>query len=124
MNDRENTLRAARFESPERIPISFGISSGCWNRYPQDALQELMAEHPLLFPGYEETGEEVIPRHAPWRRAEKPYTDSWGCVWQTAEDGITGAVVEHALSDWASFPAHAASFGMKAVTLPGWPTAW
>ena len=104
MNERENKLRAARFEDPERIPISLSISAGCWDHYPQDALQELVAEHRLLFPGFERQ-ENVVPSYAPWRRAGQPYTDSWGCVWETLENGITGAVVEHALADWSAFPA-------------------
>lgn len=103
MNHRENTLRSARFEKPERIPISFSISSGCWDHYPEDALQQLMAEHPLLFPGFRKAEDKITPRYAPWRRAGRPYTDSWGCVWETAENGITGAVVKHALSDWGLF---------------------
>lgn len=107
MNERENMLRAARFLEPERIPVSFGISSGCWERYPRDALRELMAYHPLLFPDFQKSDEKIEPEHAPWRRAEAPYTDSWGCVWETAENGITGAVVKRALADWASFPAYA-----------------
>ena len=69
MNDRENLLRAARFERPERIPVSFGIGAGCWDRYPQDALQELMATHPLLFPHFEKSEGPVRPQYAPWRRA-------------------------------------------------------
>jgi len=100
MNDRENKLRAARFENPERIPISFGISSGCWDYYPQSALQDLMEAHPLLFPGFHKKEDRIKPSYAPWRRAGQPYTDSWGCVWETAQNGITGAVVKHALSAW------------------------
>ena len=103
MNDSENTLRAARFENPERIPVSVEIASGCWDYYPQSALQELMGTHPILFPGFRKKEEKITPRYAPWRRAGQPYTDSWGCVWETAENGITGAVVKHALADWDLF---------------------
>jgi uroporphyrinogen decarboxylase len=103
LNNRENILRAARFESPERIPVSFSIGSGCWTYYPQDALQELMAEHPILFPDFEWTDEKIVPQEKPWRLPGAPYTDSWGCVWKTAEFGITGAVIEHPLDDWAAF---------------------
>ena len=53
MSDRrDNWLRAARFEGPELIPMRFHVTAPCWSHYPQAALQELMAEHPLLFPGY------------------------------------------------------------------------
>jgi hypothetical protein len=105
MDDRENTLRAARFEGPERIPVSFHVSAACWERYPQETLQELMAEHSSLFPDLQKV-DEIRPTYAPWRRAGEPYTDSWGCTWQTAENGITGAVVEHALGDWGAFPSY------------------
>lgn len=102
MNDRENTLRAVRFETPERIPISFGINAACWEHYPRDALQDLMAGHPLLFPDFHKQGK-IVPKYAPWRRAGHPYTDSWGCIWETAQNGMTGAVVKHPLSDWRLF---------------------
>lgn len=104
MNRRENVLRAAQFENPELIPLSFGIGSACWEQYPQDALQELMATHPLLFPDFQKSDARIGPKHPPWRRAEHPYTDSWGCVWETSENGMTGSVVRHALADWSSFP--------------------
>ncbi|MFW6304090.1 MAG: hypothetical protein ACOC2L_05655, partial [Candidatus Sumerlaeota bacterium] len=100
MKERENTLRAVRFENPERIPIHYGIGSGCWDHYPQDALQELMANHPLLFPDFKKSEEKIIPHYAPWRRKDEIYTDSWGSVWETSENGITGAVVKHALESW------------------------
>jgi hypothetical protein len=106
MNLRENTLRAARFESPERIPADFVVGPHCWVAYPRDALQELMAGHPLLFPNFEKSSETSVPAYAPWRRAGQPYTDSWGCVWETAENGITGAVVKHPLADWSAFDAY------------------
>lgn len=122
MNARVNILRAARFEKPDRIPASFGISSGCWDHYPQAALQDLMADHPLLFPGFERSDEEVRPEYAPFRRAEAPYVDSWGCIWKTKVNGITGAVVEHPLADWAAF----ASFvGPSPEKHDGWgPIDW
>jgi uroporphyrinogen decarboxylase len=102
MNKRENTIRAARFERPEYIPISFNINRGCWEKYPQDTLQGLMSEHPLLFPGFHKEGK-IVPYFLPWRRAGQPYTDSWGCVWETSENGITGAVTKHPLEDWSMF---------------------
>ena len=100
MNERENMLRTVRFECPEWIPVAFQISSGCWDFYPQDALEGLMAKHPFLFPGFEQSTQRIVPEYAPWRVAGQPYTDSWGCVWKTVRDGFTGAVVHHALADW------------------------
>ena len=42
----------------------------------------------------------MITEPAPWEQADQPYTDAWGCVWQTADDGITGTVTQHPLADW------------------------
>ncbi len=101
MNNRINTLKAVKRENHDHIPLAFSVTPACWNYYPQDDLQNLIAAHPILFPGFRKKTEKITPSFAPWRRAGEPYTDSWGCVWKTAEDGITGAVVQHALTDWA-----------------------
>lgn len=103
MNAAENLLRAARFKRPERIPIGVNISAACWYAYEPQALLDLMAAHPLLYPGFERPTEPKCPEPAPWRRAGEPYTDSWGCVWETEQHGLTGTVVEHALEDWSAF---------------------
>ena len=103
MDSRQNLLRAARFERPDCIPMHFSFNAACWHHYPQDALQELMAAHPLLFPDFQPSFEPIIPQYAPWRRAGAPYTDSWNCVWETLENGITGAVKLHPLADWNAF---------------------
>jgi len=132
----QNTVRAIRFERPEHIPVVFWINPACWHHYPNDALRELVAEHPLLFS--ESRHEDRRPRGmgfqpmlhrqdadatkphgqdaratlhtrseplappvlAPWEQAGRPYVDSWGCTWETTDDGITGAVVRHPLADW------------------------
>jgi uroporphyrinogen decarboxylase len=103
MNKRENVLRAVRFETPETIPMEFHINNASWQHYPQDALQELMANHPLLFPGFSPAKEPLLPFFAPVQRRDYPYRDPFGCVWHTTEDGITGIVTEHPLSDWSAF---------------------
>ncbi len=102
MNQRENLLRAVRFEYPETIPMTFHINPACWQHYPQAALQALMAEHPLLFPGFSPTSQKITPQFSAVQRKAQPYTDPWGCVWHTTEDGITGTVTEHPLADWAN----------------------
>lgn len=102
MNPRENILRAVRFEAPDYIPMWFHINPACWHHYPRGALQELMAAHPFLFPNYQPFPEPFEPALDLNQRAGAPYTDDWGCVWQTSEDGITGAVTGHPLADWAA----------------------
>mgnify|MGYP001033188030 CR=1 FL=1 len=108
MDERENILRAMRFEKPERIHMRFHISSACWNHYEQSALEDLMAAHPLLFPGFKPREEPYVPDYSPWQRAGKPYTDPWGCVWETAENGITGTVTGYPLADWDAFESYRA----------------
>ena len=103
MYTRQNLLRAARFERPDCIPIHFSINPLCWKHYPRDALQNLLVSHPRLFPDFAPSSGSVVPQYAPWRRSGIPYTDSWGCVWETPEDGITGAVKEHSLAGWDAF---------------------
>jgi hypothetical protein len=115
----ENMLWAIRFEKPQHIPMIFWINPACWHHYPHEALFELMAEHPLLFPNSNSL-DKVLSEPAPWERAGKPYTDSWDCVWETTDDGITGSVTQHPLLDWDALqnftpPDPAQTNGMGAI---------
>lgn len=104
--DRENVLKAIRFEKPDFIPLCFCIGDACWNNYAQEDLLELMESHPLLFPNYKRPEGRVAPEYLPNARADRPYTDPWGCVWTTSEDGITGSVHTHPLESWDSFESY------------------
>lgn len=95
-----NLLKAVRFERPDTIPVTFHINDSCWNHYPPEALEELMAGHKLLFPDFVPSKTRFEPEFAVNARAAEPYTDPWGCVWETSEDGITGIVTTHPLADW------------------------
>lgn len=97
-----NILKAIRLEYPDYIPMRFHINPACWSHYDRNALQDLMAEHPLLFPEFEKDPN-FTPAYLPNQLKNAPYTDPWGCVWETYEDGITGAVQRHPLEDWSSF---------------------
>ncbi len=108
LSERDNLLRVVRFETPEYIPMQFHINAACWHHYPPSALEELMAVHPLLFPKFETTPESIGPQYGPGQRADEPYKDEWGCVWETTDDGITGVVTEHPLKSWDDFEAYAA----------------
>jgi len=98
----KNALRAIRFERPDYIPVVFWVNPACWHHYRRDVLFELMAEHRILFADFNPENE-LLPELYPWERADAPYTDAWGCVWETTDDGITGTVTGHPLSDWAAF---------------------
>jgi uroporphyrinogen decarboxylase len=114
-----NTLRAIRFERPEHIPVVFWINPACRHHYPRSFLLELVDEHRILF-GESGRESETVPELEPWERGGEPYTDSWGCIWETTDDGITGSVTGHPLSDWDAFeqfaaPDPARTNGMKTV---------
>ncbi len=95
----QNTLKAIRFERPEYIPVVFWVNPACWHHYEPEILFGLMAEHHILFPDFN-PNDEQLPEIALWERAGVPYTDAWGCVWETTDDGITGTVTRHPLPDW------------------------
>ncbi len=96
-------LKAVRFEHADSIPVVFHINDACWRHYPREALEELMAGHELLFPEFMPLPEDFEPRFAVNARAAEPFTDPWGCVWETSEDGITGIVTTHPLAEWEAF---------------------
>ena len=99
----DNLTRAIRFERPDHIPMNFVINSACWHHYPKEALFDLMAEHKLLFPGFERPASDWKPYYPLVARADEPYKDTMGCVWHTTDDGITGTVTEHPLENWEAF---------------------
>lgn len=103
MTERENYLRAVRFETPEHIPMKFYINESCWNHYPQEFLLELIEKHPLLFPDFEKPELPYVPEYRNVAVKAEPYLDDFGCLWETAEDGITGTVVRHPLDTWEKF---------------------
>jgi len=107
MTRRDNILRAIRFERPDYIPMGFHINPACWHHYDQNALQDLMEEHPFLFPDLRRQ-EKITPHYALNQRKDESYTDLWGCVWETSDDGITGVVHQHPLDDWSRFSGYKA----------------
>ena len=82
--------------------MAFHINAACWHHYDQSALQDLMEEHRFLFPRFTRQ-KTVKPHYGLDQRKDEPYTDPWGCVWETTDDGITGSVHQHPLSEWSEF---------------------
>lgn len=100
---KSNVYRAVFFEKPDIIPMTFAINDACWHHYPQDWLMEQMERHPLLFPDFKPYELPYTPNYGLCARKDAPYTDDFGCVWETTDDGITGTVVGHPLEDWAAY---------------------
>lgn len=103
MTQRENILRAIRFERPDYVPVNFVINPSCWNTYPQEGLVELMESHPLLFPKEAIPSLPYHPVYSKVARKDEPFSDDWGCLWETTENGITGTVTRHPLKDWENY---------------------
>jgi len=101
--DDANRLRAVRFDRPDAIPMTFHINDACWHHFPQTALADLMAEFPGLFGGAEPPSLPYEPTYLPNAVANRPFTDPWGCTWETTDDGIVGTVTRHPLADWNDF---------------------
>jgi uroporphyrinogen decarboxylase len=100
LSERENYLRNARFQGPEWIPMSLSISGASWNQLRED-LEDVLVRHPWMFPGFEKGKRDYENWDpGPAHRAGERFTDAWGCVWESAIDGIEGVVVGHPLADW------------------------
>ena len=102
MTHRETVLRAVRFGRPERVPTRINVNASCWNHYETNALNDLMLSHPLIFPKFSAREETQALELEPFARSGTDFLDPWGCRWRTAEDGMTGVVIDHPLSDWLS----------------------
>ncbi len=102
MTERDNLLRTVRFEEPDYIPMVFHINGSCWHNYSPEALQDLMASHPVLFPEFDKSSPPTV-EHPPFARAGKEFVDPWGCVWEITESGMMGTVIKHPLENWDNF---------------------
>ena len=105
-SEKDNLLRAIRFENPDYIPVTFHINDACWTHYDQNALLDLMEEHPFLFPDFTRPATPFVPDYDQNARAGHPYTDHFGCIWETAMDGIVGSVHQHPLADIENYPSY------------------
>lgn len=102
-SSRDNLLRAIRFEKPDYIPMTFHINAACWNHYDQNALLDLMEDHPFLFPDFQRPSTPLKLEYDANARSGVPYVDDFGCEWQTAMDGIVGSVHVHPLEDMSRY---------------------
>jgi len=103
VDERENLLRAYRFQGPERIPVHMGIGPAMWRLYG-GPLEDVVARHPYIFPHFKKGSIDyenlaVDPRN----RAGNVYTDSWGCVYRPKEDDVPCFVCERPLETWDDF---------------------
>ena len=112
LTHRENMLRTIFFQKPDYIPMNYAINGSCYFQYDLKDLFALMERHPRLFPQF------VRPKDsAAWlenlragmpgvARVGEPFTDDFGCVWETPMMGLTGTVTKHPLADLSAFESY------------------
>ena len=107
-SDRDNYLRNASLTGPEWIPCGVGISGASWDQF-RGEVEQVLLRHPALFPGFEQ-GKRDFDNcdFGPAHRAGEAFTDSWGCVWRSAVNGIEGQVEQHPLADWSELESYRA----------------
>ncbi len=110
MSQLKQQLKAIRFDFPDYIPMHFHINDACWEYYDQKTLFHLMKNHPFLFPKHTRPFKsrfgKFTPKYSLVAQKNNPFTDDWGCLWETTTDGITGTVTKHPLKDWADFESY------------------
>lgn len=112
LSERENILRAIHFQTPEYIPVTYKINPSYYFANDVDAVLDFQARHPLLFPGF------VRPKDAdafleefrkslhPVMRKGAPFTDDFGCTWESSMEGMTGLVTHHPLANLEDFASY------------------
>jgi hypothetical protein len=112
LTERENLVRAIEFKHPEWVPVLLSFSPATWRRYRAD-LEAIVLRHPAVFRGYVKGSVDfddaathaarLDPDGASFRMDGERYTDSWGCAWDCAQDGLGGQPFGHPLADWQAF---------------------
>ena len=101
LSERENILRAIHFQTPEYIPVTYKINPSYYFANAVDAVLDFQARHPLLFPGFVRPQdadaflEEFRKSLHPVMRKGAPFTDDFGCTWESSMEGMTGLVTHH-----------------------------
>jgi len=117
---RDNYFKVVRFEQPDFIPMHFHINDASYHAYDQSWLFDMVEAHEFLFPGFKRHADTYVPTYLPNARKDTPFTDDFGCVWETTDDGITGIVTGHPLTnlddiDGYTFPDPSVCYGMGPI---------
>ena len=100
MNSRERTIRALRFEGPDRAPRDLWTLPGV-EMFRKDELDVMLERFPLdLAKPRCQYGRGEREKGTP--NAVGSYTDEWGCVWRVGEPGVIGEVEDPPLADWSN----------------------
>jgi len=91
MGDKEDRIKAAKFNHPEFIPVSMGILPAVWMKH-REALDSIVKRHPVLFGSQEEKRNYDAVGGT---YVEGEHTDAWGCVWSNVRTGMEAMVKKH-----------------------------
>ena len=93
MTAQQDRLKALNFDHPETIPVSVGILPAAWMKY-REALDELVAQHPIIFGPQGERARDYDAIHTETYIAGD-HVDAWGCVWSNLKTGMEAIVTGH-----------------------------
>ena len=93
MTVQQDRLKALRFDHPDTIPVSVGILPAAWMKY-REALDELVAQHPIIFGAQGEKTRDYDAIHTETYIAGD-HVDAWGCVWSNLKTGMEAIVTGH-----------------------------
>lgn len=109
MSHRENMLRTIFFQHPEYIPVSYCINPSYYFAEDADAILDMQARHPSLFPGFVRPKDtkrflEDLRNHlGGCAKAGQPFVDDFGCTWVKEFEGMVGTVTGHPLDQPEKF---------------------
>ena len=107
LTDRDNFLQTARFQNPDRIPMSVHVSDGSWDEHRGD-MERMAIKNPDFFPHVKPGWRDYENyKFHPAHRKGEVFTDNWGCQWVTPFNGIEGVVTHSPLADWSSYDGYA-----------------
>ncbi len=100
---RENYLRNASFQNPEYTPVNIYISNASWDQWREE-MEDVVARHPRLWPDFQK-GQRDWDHFdfGPAHTKGVPFTDAWGCVWESHVNGLEGQVTHAPLASWGNW---------------------
>ncbi|MEN6384551.1 MAG: uroporphyrinogen decarboxylase family protein [Phycisphaerales bacterium] len=101
MSSRDRVIKAINFDYPDRPPISHAILPATQIKYGA-ALDEILQTVHEDF-GWDMMVDMKRQELPPLYKGGKNY-DSFGTLWEVAEEGVCGIPIKYPLSDWNSYP--------------------
>ena len=100
MTQRDNTLKAIRFERPDYIPVAFHVSDSVFSHYDPHVVEDLLESHPIIA-GKGKMRWDLVPKKKDEVDNCVTYFDEFGVEWKGVIDGIRGVIRKHPLEDFS-----------------------